>query len=338
MPESTVVLNVMSTYGVELIAAVFSTAFWGISCAQVFFYFLSYENDHWAIRFLVIFLWSLDTVVEAVTWSAFFPPLITQWGYLPSLLDVSALTIHRTWLASIMAFCAQIFFLFRIYRFTGGRRWTVHVVLAIAGVLAVWQIVGIIVYCAWVLSDIQLISVTLALHRVVALSITNRATTAATDILITVWMTYLLATQRSRTQFGPSNRMLLRLMWLSINSGMWTAVFALTDFSLIAWRSTNLAFTLCELPLASLYLNMVLANLNARRYVRDRARTHVLELGSGATDDSARAAEPIALRRMLARSATLAKPEESLGVRVDTDVMQKGDGEPYGAGEDDADM
>ena len=52
---------------------------------------------------------------------------------------------------------------------------------------------------------------------------------------------------------------------------------------------------------------VVLANLNARRYLREGGRVHALEYASGVTEGTARGSEPIALRSIMARSTTLAR-------------------------------
>ncbi|GJE90578.1 hypothetical protein PsYK624_067210 [Phanerochaete sordida] len=162
-----------------------------------------------------------------------------------------------------------------------------------------------------------------------AIEIAIRASTAPVDILIAAWMTYLLASQRSRAPFGPSSQLLLKLMWLSINSGMWTALFALVDVALIAWRPTNVEFTLVELPLGTLYLNMILANLNARRYLCGHGHGRIIEVGSLRTDSegAVHGTETVALRKIIGRSNTLVRPEDSLAVRVETSVAQKSDTE-----------
>ena len=125
---------------------------------------------------------------------------------------------------------------------------------------------------------------------------------------------------------------------MSINSGMWTAIVAAIDFSLvrrsppshspssamtgtdanaqIAWNSANLAFTLCEYPLAALYANMALANLNARRYLRENGGGLSNEAAFGqsaASGGSGRGTGPIPLHHMN-QSATLAPNGVSLHV------------------------
>ena len=86
--------------------------------------------------------------------------------------------------------------------------------------------------------------------------------------------------------------MIFRLIVLTINTGLWTAVFAILVLGLVRilpptvkfttayidslWTypvqyipyQNELIYTALDFPLTSLYLNSLLANLNAREYVR----------------------------------------------------------------------
>ncbi|GJE83991.1 hypothetical protein PsYK624_000650 [Phanerochaete sordida] len=88
-------------------------------------------------------------------------------------------------------------------------------------------------------------------------------------------MAFLLQT-KNHNLFRRTDKVILRLTILTINTGLWTAVLAIIDFSLIAWRPLNTVFVIFEYPLSALYLNTFLANLNARKYVRAGARPEAL--------------------------------------------------------------
>lgn len=116
--------------------------------------------------------------------------------------------------------------------------------------------------------------------------------------------------------------MVMRLILITINTGLWTAVVALIDFSLvrslvkslvtcqslnfsrvlqIAAFPSGLYFCAFEFPLSSLYVNTLLANLNARSYLRqaDADAPHVYGDESGTSS--------MALRNMSASRGTATK-------------------------------
>ncbi|EKM50902.1 uncharacterized protein PHACADRAFT_212818 [Phanerochaete carnosa HHB-10118-sp] len=331
-------LNVMSSYGTQLLGSVFSTGLWGISCTQVFLYFLNYDRDSWALKIFVIYLWALGTAVEAVTWAGMFQALITNWGSLQNLLTVNTAIVHRTWLSAVVAFSAQMFFLYRIYRFTGGKGWLVRACMASAILIASCGLGSIIAYSALILSNIQSITATLSSHRIFAIAIVARSVSAFADIMIAVWMAALLSRKTGEKTFSSSNRMVYRLIIMSINSGFWTALVALIDLSLIAWNYTDLAFSICEYPLTSLYVNMILANLNVREYLRGTWQgSKVIEGTFGSTDTAPRDVAPIPLRR-INRSTGISSAdqghveiriEKSMTLKSDADSMEAGKSQPF---------
>ncbi|KIJ06274.1 hypothetical protein PAXINDRAFT_20528 [Paxillus involutus ATCC 200175] len=72
-----------------------------------------------------------------------------------------------------------------------------------------------------------------------------------------------------RTGFNEkTDRMLLRLILVSINTGLWTAVLALLSIILlVSLPATELVYAGVYYPLCTLYSNTFLANLNIRSYI-----------------------------------------------------------------------
>ncbi|EKM50927.1 uncharacterized protein PHACADRAFT_199767 [Phanerochaete carnosa HHB-10118-sp] len=327
-------LNIMESFGTQILGSLFSIALWGVSCMQMFLYFMRYEKDFWGLKLFVVYLWLLDAVIEALTWVGLFSPLVTHWGSLQYIIEVTPAFIHRTWLGSLLAFSAQLFFMYRIYRFTEleGKGWPVRVCLGCAVLIASWQIVGAIPYSVWVLTSTEpTVIAALSVHRVLSVGFSFRAASAFTDILIATWMTVLLSGSMKRSSpFRRSNRLVHRLIFVTINSGIWTALVALIDFILMAWNYSHLEFTVFEYPLAALYLNMVLANLNVRDYLRGQGG-EVYEAMLGDMSAAPRSTDSFPLRHMR-QNTTTAKPDESLAIRIETSMTLKSDADSIKAG------
>jgi hypothetical protein len=67
-----------------------------------------------------------------------------------------------------------------------------------------------------------------------------------------------------------SRRLSIRLLIVTVNTGLWTAIVALIELILmeVYADSSGLQWTTMEFPLCSLYISSFLASLNCREYVR----------------------------------------------------------------------
>ncbi|KAJ7215195.1 hypothetical protein C8J57DRAFT_283822 [Mycena rebaudengoi] len=265
-------LNLQSSYGVLLIGCFFSAIIWGISCVQTFFYFLVYENDALKIKILVLFLLAVDTANQILVLRSVWPALVVHWGRLDILAKSEGTLelIHHVWVAAIVAVGVQLFFIWRIYVFSGRKR----LLPAFLIFLTSWQIIGLAPYY-YLVFGIAPVSAGQQSKQLTAIAVSTRASTAAVDILIAISMIYLLVKPGPNNQFASTKKLVFRLMLLTINSGAWTAVLAVLDFICIVAFPTYFTFTIFELPLCSLYLSTMLANLNARIFITGEAPTSI---------------------------------------------------------------
>ncbi|KAE9403042.1 hypothetical protein BT96DRAFT_512356 [Gymnopus androsaceus JB14] len=107
------------------------------------------------------------------------------------------------------------------------------------------------------------------LHPVLASNIIS----VIIDSGITVCMSYWIL-KESRGTYG-SGALIVRLITLTVNSGFWTA--AVTLASLIAYFvASPLVYGAVSYMMSPLYCNVVLANLNAREYIRDAQGSNIV--------------------------------------------------------------
>ncbi|KAM5543821.1 hypothetical protein V8D89_002438 [Ganoderma adspersum] len=255
-------LNIMGSWGCILLGTCLSAISWGVACMQMFLYFLIYDKDGALLKSFVVFVWAFTTLDLVLSIASMFPVLILHWGSVDTLLRTQTLLNHHGWVSGIVAFSVQMFFVYRIHRFSG-RKWHFPVIIF---PFALWELVGSIPLTIWLDQQAPLSDV--ADMRNVKLEISGRSVGAFVDIMITTAMVYLLARNR-QPDIRRSNRMIYRLIIMMVNTGMWTAIIALVDVALIAAFPNGLQLFAVELPLNPLYLNMLLANLNARRLVRN---------------------------------------------------------------------
>ncbi|KAI0644067.1 hypothetical protein C8Q79DRAFT_127871 [Trametes meyenii] len=330
--ENPIILNLTESYGPILVGCILSCVVWGISCMQMFMYYLNYDSDHLGLKLFVAFVWAVDTANEMLLLASMWPVLILKWGSIAELSVSQPTLVHHGWVSGIVAFAVQMFFLYRIYKFSGNR----FLLPLLLVPLSLWQIIGTIPFDIWVFQDSSLAA--LSAPRMIAFETALRATSAFVDIMIAVAMLYLLV-QNRRSEFSSSKKMIFRLIIMTINTGLWTAVVALVDFSLvrghfvlapsisplgdsdpdssadcfsqIAAFPKGLQFCALEFPLSSLYVNTLLANLNARQFLR-RTDGDYNSYGNDTGGGS------MVLRSVATTRGTTTKHDSSMAIRVDT--------------------
>ncbi|KAI0919553.1 hypothetical protein AcV5_001588 [Taiwanofungus camphoratus] len=300
--ENPIVLNLMSSYGPILIGNVLSCVLWGIGCMQMFMYFFQ----------------AFDTANQVLTLVAMFPVLILQWGRVAGLSVTQPALVHHGWVAGVVAVGVQMFFVWRIYMFSG-KKWKFPFLLV---PIALWQIVGTIPYDVWIFTDDSLAA--LGAEKMVAFETSIRATSAFVDVMIASLMTFLLV-NTGRSSFARSNKMIFRLVAVTINSGIWTAVVAIIDLSLIAAFPHGLQFCAFEFPLSSLYVNTLLANLNARQYLRGKDAGWNVSSTTPQTGTSNIDLRPIGTARSAYTKNETSMNEASMAIRVDTSKVMDTD-------------
>ncbi|EPQ51004.1 hypothetical protein GLOTRDRAFT_133330 [Gloeophyllum trabeum ATCC 11539] len=95
---------------------------------------------------------------------------------------------------------------------------------------------------------------------------------AAADIIIAISMCHYLA--KRRTGFKRTNSIILTLMAFSINTGLLTSILATATAITFATMPTNFVWQSFFWVLGKCYVNSLLATLNGREYIHEKARRH----------------------------------------------------------------
>ncbi|KAF7342200.1 hypothetical protein MVEN_01807900 [Mycena venus] len=262
-------LNLQSTYGALLIGCFLSVAVWGVSVVQTILYFMMYDKDPRKLKLLVLMLTVVDTANEILVLKSVWPGLISHWGRV-DILGKSEGTIeliHHVWVAAIVAVAVQSFYTWRIYTLSRRKR---LVPCVLHGKLLDLDPTPAYNFLAF---GHNTVSAGKQTQQLTAIAISLRAAGAAADIIITAAMIHLLC--RPRSQFTNTEKMVFRLLILSINSGAWTAVLAILDLISIVAFPTKFTFIIFELPICSLYLSSLLVNLNVRKFISDIPQTTI---------------------------------------------------------------
>ncbi|KAA1475632.1 hypothetical protein DENSPDRAFT_434481 [Dentipellis sp. KUC8613] len=247
-----------------LVGAWLSCVMWGVSCAQTFLYLSRYwDKDSWKKKGLVLFLWCVDTANEILLLQPLWHVLIANFGNIPVIFQIQPGLTHHAWVAGIVTFSVQLFFVHRMYKFSGCR-WYIPAFLAL---LSLFQLVVLIPYNVLTVSGGSNTTSGIEKSWATDMLISLRSVTAAEDIIITATMTFLVL-KHGLPEFRATRRMIYRFILVTFNTGFWTAVAAIVELAMVARNPTGLQFMVPEGPLCSLYFSAFLANLNSREFIK----------------------------------------------------------------------
>jgi len=243
---------------------------------QTFFYYVHYQNDSRRLKSFVAVLWAFDTIHEALTVAGVYKYIMAGLVNPASILDGIAEFNLQILSAALVSMPTQGFFVYRFYIFSGK-----NIIAPLLWIIqAIYQFVAAIIYEAnsFYSADgsIQVVDMTeLADSFFTGLVISSLALAAAVDVLIAIGLTYLLVRTRTAVSgFASTAHILQRLTIFAVNTGIWTAMFAVLAVILLHVFPSNLLYVVFGIPLSSLYCNTLLANLNARAYIRGETTTH----------------------------------------------------------------
>ncbi|KAF8133371.1 hypothetical protein EV363DRAFT_1259064 [Boletus edulis] len=279
MSVNAIVPLVGPIYGSIYFAVVMSTSFYGVACMQTFFYYVHYENDPLRTKILVAVLWALNTIHEALcvagAYKYIMGGIVSPYSFVvanPELVLMNLLT-------ALVAVPTQGFLVYRIYLFSGK-----NIILPLIWiVLAPVELVCCTIYVAKSLYTTNGVVKVVAISTINSSSFVTQASlalsfAAAADVLIAISMTFLLVRQRTVTKFASTAHILQRLIVFSVNTGTWTATFALSTVILLNVFPNNWICTVTMIPLCAVYCNTLLANLNARAYVMGTETTYNVDV------------------------------------------------------------
>ncbi|KZP27535.1 hypothetical protein FIBSPDRAFT_1040088 [Athelia psychrophila] len=258
-------------WGVILIGVFISLVLYGIIVAQVFTYYQYSEKDPLWQKVFVGILFSLDSLSSALAMAWMYQLLIDNWGNIVAFESGDWLLGSDPMVAGVVAFMVQLFFAWRIHIIAGQPLLTMGIVACSFATLCGGIGTGIAVL--WVKNYALFAS-----FRPIAIVWLISATVG--DISITVALTYHL--RRRKGTFAATDRMLDRIVQLTIQNGLLTALVSIVDMTL--YLSTPIPYHIAlSFLMPKLYANTVLSSLNARRSLRPLGKITESGLGSIST-------------------------------------------------------
>ncbi|KAL4256089.1 hypothetical protein AB1N83_011796 [Pleurotus pulmonarius] len=228
-------------FGPMLFGVFLNTLLYGVLMLQAFIYQRTYKSDKTWIRCLVGYLFFVETLNTAFDWGTMYEPLVKRWGAERATRIVPVMLEADHVVMVMISTPVQLFIAWRIKIISGSSR--------LAGLIAFFAFSSFIGGFA-------------STVRIRGPIITWLASAATADVLITSSLVYSL--RKRKTGIKSTDDAIDRIVRLTIQTGMITAIFAASDVILYTTSTeTGLNF-IFDFPLSKLYTNSLVSTLNAR--------------------------------------------------------------------------
>ncbi|KAJ3875483.1 hypothetical protein F5051DRAFT_414123 [Lentinula edodes] len=240
-------------FGPMLVGVFLNCILYGVLAVQTFIYFQTYKKDNPRIKAFVWYLYILETLNTGFDIGMMLEPLVFRYGTERAVSRVPIMLSADPIVTVLISTPVQIFMAWRI-KVISGSKWLFYAITFFA-------------VCSFIGGLANTIAVTIInqyanLHQFDGSVITWLASSAVTDILITVSLVWSL--WRKRTNVRATDDAISRIIRLTVQTGAITAVSATLDVILfLAVPNTTVNFV-WDFALSKLYTNALMSTLNAR--------------------------------------------------------------------------
>ncbi|KZT23654.1 hypothetical protein NEOLEDRAFT_526418 [Neolentinus lepideus HHB14362 ss-1] len=247
----------INTFGAFLSGVIVSTAMYGITSAQMVWYYRTYRDDRQILKGAVGLLWLMDSLQQALLLHAMYFYLITsrEKGDFVALLSANWSVISMIIPGEISVSLVEIYFVWRIIRFWKKNYMFLVIIPLFAGTVYAGKAFRYPPFNestrgAWIMW----------------LSGGGRA---ATDLIIAVIMSYKLYT--SRGIVIAHRQLFIVLTNYAIATGTLTCVFAITYLITYVTMPFNMYYAGVYCVHTKIHVNSMMATLNSRQSLRGMA-------------------------------------------------------------------
>lgn len=258
-------LDLQDTIGFALIGAILASTLYGLSIAQTVFYFKKYPGDRISLKMLVIFLLLVDTAKEVVIAQDAFFYLIQVHGNPLYLAEVPRSFGAWVVLSGIAVFLVQGFYISNIWIVMNLGRY--RLLFTIAATILILLCLGGNLASVHDIYNTDTIGAALA--GVISPTLIEISAALAADLYIATILCYTL--HDAKRGFSSTESLLSRLITYAASRGLTLCVLQIAQLVLYirSYETGNEALLLCSWTQSTLYVNSLLAALNARKHLRD---------------------------------------------------------------------
>ncbi|KAF9223108.1 hypothetical protein BS17DRAFT_835469 [Gyrodon lividus] len=246
-----------ATIGTLLVGIFFNTFLYGLVTYQFAAYYRTKFNDRPITRYMVLFLFILDTFQSA-------SEIYMAWSYTVTNFDNPAALAVAPWPypftpigTALATLVTQLYLGHRIWCLGNSKFLYAVVILLAVPTFALGMACGIKAWIIHVLSEIP--SITPLVIAWVAIQV-------AVDTFITGTLIIILA--RSRTGFRKTDTVLNRLIRGAIQTGLFAVIFSLGDLIAFVTVPTTNLYGMFAIPIGRIYTNTLLDTLLTREELK----------------------------------------------------------------------
>lgn len=240
------------TLGPILLGTVFNIWLYGIMVTQTTMYFVAFPRDHKWIKFMVAWLFAIDTLNSLFDIGFLWRYTITFFGDLQGITTSHWLFNIEPAMTVMISSTTQSFFAWRVAKLTG-QAW-LGWLIGLSSFIQFLCGTGVTIGCFIVQEFARFQELKVPVIIWLGLS-------ALTDIVITCILSWYLHTHR--TGFSRTDDVITRLVRLTVQTGLITTVWATVDLFIYLGMDNNMHL-LFQLPLCKLYTNTLMSTLNSR--------------------------------------------------------------------------
>lgn len=243
----------LALFGPLLIGAFLNTILYGVCVVQCYTYYQKYKRDARPIRYLVLYLFIMETCNTAFNIALVFDPLVLNFGNPQSFVTAPKFLFLDAISTVSISTPVQFFAAWRIY--------------VVSESIIMPLIIGFFGTCSFIGGCALSIAVSIlrdlaGFKRFQGAAITWLSASAAADLLITASLCWSL--YRWKTGMQATDDKVSKIVRLTMQTGLLTTTFALLDIIVATTvRGIDLNFA-WDLALSKLYTNSLLSTLNAR--------------------------------------------------------------------------
>ncbi|OCH91626.1 hypothetical protein OBBRIDRAFT_792103 [Obba rivulosa] len=250
------------TLGPAFLGCLLSTALFGVTSVQTWTYFKQDHRDPVVLRSLVAFLWFLDALHAALLIGAMYYYMVTNFGNVFTVLRLHWSIMMFIIVTGISDTVVRGIFAYRLWKLSDG----IVLVPLIIGGLSLYH-AGDSFYFAikgfWLASWLDLRRYQWSIYAAFASEI-------LADGMVTTSLYFFLQRFRSGVRFKSTDSTVHTLITYSINTSLLTSLCALLCLVTYAALPNTLIFLAFYAAIEKLYINALLANLNARYSLQGR--------------------------------------------------------------------
>ncbi|KAJ7446927.1 hypothetical protein B0H11DRAFT_2426072 [Mycena galericulata] len=239
----------------------------GTLIVQLYLYYIANRKDPILLKVVVYGVFVLDTIQTVFATAETWDMLVVNWGN-------TGIVAHPFWaggvlpmMSGLISFCVQSFFAWRIYTLKQTR-----FILCISAVIVAVSFVQVV---ASIIESAQFVANTTDLARIYPKHYIWLSGTLVADVMITASMVGVLWGVKSSTHFESTDRMIMRLIVLSIEVGALTTIVAGAELAISKLFPQYFLYEVPAFILGKLSNNSLLVSLNARGYVRGNLNTTI---------------------------------------------------------------